>query len=77
MLRKSHKERNHFQDLEAVKHIVEVVQAEEVEMVVEETDRKPAAVVVLSLAFLEIQIQKEDRLKRVPSKRIHAFVSTN
>ena len=57
--------------------IVEVVLEAEVEMVAEETDRKPEAVVDLSHAFLEIPIQKEDRLKRGTSKRIHAFVSTS
>ena len=56
---------------------MEVALAAEVEMVAEETDRKPAAVVDLSHAFLEIPIRKEDRLKREPSKRIRAFVSTN
>ena len=56
---------------------MEVVLVEEVEMVAEETDRRPAVVVDLSHAFLEIPIQKEDRLKRGPSKRIRAFVSTS
>ena len=77
VLRKSHKERNPFQDQVAERHIVEVVLEAEVEMVAEETDRKPEAVVDLSHAFLEIPIQKEDRLKREPSKRIRAFVSTS
>ena len=77
MLRKSHKERNPFQDPVAERHIVEVVLEAEVEMVAEETDRKPEAVVDLSHAFLEIPIQKEDRLKREPSKCIRAFVSTS
>jgi hypothetical protein len=77
VLRKSHKERNPFQDPVAERHIVEVVLVAEVEMVAEETDRRPAVVVDLSLAFLETLIRKEDRLKREPSKRIHAFVSTN
>ena len=53
------------------------VQVVEVEMVAEETDRRPEVVVDLSLAFLEIPIQKEDRLKREPSKRVRVFVSTN
>lgn len=77
MLRKSHKERNPFQDPVAERHIVEVVQVVEVEMVAEETDRRPAVVVDLSHASLEIPIRKEDRLKRGPSKRIRAFVSTS
>ena len=41
MLRKSHKERNPFQDQVAERHIVEVVLEAEVEMVAEETDGKP------------------------------------
>jgi hypothetical protein len=77
VLRKSHKERNPFQDQVAERHIVEVVLVAEMEMVAEETDRRPAVVVDLSLAFLEIPIQKEDHLKHGPSKRIRAFVSTS
>ena len=54
---------------------MEVALVAEVEMVVYETDRKAA--VDSNHVFLETLIQKEDRLKHEPSKRIRAFVSTN
>ena len=75
VLHKSHKERSLSLDQVAERHIVEAALVAATVVVVE-TDQRVAEV-DSSLAFLEIQIRKEDRLKRGPSKRIHAFVSTN
>jgi hypothetical protein len=75
VLHKSHKERSLSLDLVVERLIAEAALVAEVEMVAAETDRKAA--VDSNHVFLEIQIRKEDRLKRGPSKRIRAFVSTN
>jgi hypothetical protein len=75
VLHKSHKERSLSLDL-VVERLIAEAALVAATVVVVETDQRVAEV-DSSLAFLEIQIRKEDRLKHEPSKRIRAFVSTN